>query len=128
LRLVAQNHSGSFTAGVSRREKENPMGEALFHSSDFPHDRCRAQPDIPGLLFKSGMENIVPCVGDGHSNPATVTIGTVTTLTATTVRDMTSTASLVMHVPTSYVLERRKPEPRGSIGNSSRIPISGCRQ
>jgi hypothetical protein len=97
------------------------MGEALFHSSDFPHDRCRAQPDIPGLLFKSGMENIVPCVGTGHSNPATVT-----TVTATTVTDMTSTGAPVMHVPTSYVLERRKPEPHGFISNSSDIPISGC--
>ena len=109
------------------------MAEALFHSSDFPHGRCRAQPDIPGLLFKSGMENIVPCVGPGHSNPATVTIGTVTmvtvtTVTATTVTDTISTASPVMHVPTSYVLERRRPEPRGFIGNWSRIPISGCRQ
>jgi hypothetical protein len=74
------------------------------------------------------MENIVPCVGLGHSNPATATIGTVTTLTATTVRDMTSTGALVMHVPTSYVLERRKPEPHGFISNWSRIPISGCRQ
>jgi hypothetical protein len=79
-----------------------------------------------GLLFKSGMENIVACVGAGHSNPATVTIGTVTTVTATTVTDMTSMAAPVMHVPTSYVLERRKPEPHGFISNSSGIPISGC--
>ena len=54
------------------------MAEALFHSGDFPHGRSRAQPYIPGLLFKSGMENIGRCVGTGHSNPATVTIGTVT--------------------------------------------------
>ena len=111
------------------------MADALFHSGDFPHGRSRAQPYIPGLLFKSGMENIARCVGTGHSNPATVTIGTVTMvtvttdhLTATTVTDTTSTASPVTHVPTSYALERRKPEPRGFIGNSSRIPISGCRR
>jgi hypothetical protein len=34
------------------------MAEALIHSGDFPHGRSRAQPYIPGLLFKSGMENI----------------------------------------------------------------------
>jgi sugar (pentulose or hexulose) kinase len=74
------------------------------------------------------MENIVPCVGLGHSNPATATVGTITTLMVITVTDTTSTASQVMHVPTSYVLERRKPEPHGFISNWSRIPISGCRQ
>ena len=51
---------------------------------------------------------------------------TDTAVMATTVTDTTSTASPVMHVPTSYALERKRPEPRGSIGNSSRIPISGC--
>jgi hypothetical protein len=35
LRLVAQNHSSSFASGVSGREKEDPMGDALFHSGDF---------------------------------------------------------------------------------------------
>jgi len=104
------------------------MANALLHSGDFQPSRRPPQPGIPGLLFKSGMENIVPCVGTGHSNPATVTIGMVTTVTATTVTETASTASPVMHVPTSYVLERRKPEPRGFIGNSSRIPISGCLQ
>ena len=112
------------------------MADALFHSGDFQPGRRRPQPYIPGLLFKSGMENIARCVGTGHSNPATVAIGTVThgnghnvaTLTATTVTDTTSTASPGMHVPISYVLERRRPEPRGFIGNSSRIPISGCLQ
>src|SRR5258707_7685589 len=109
------------------------MAEALFHSGDFPHGRSRAQPYIPGLLFKSRMENIGACVGTGHSNPVTVTIETVTmvrvvTVTVTTVTVTTSTASPAMPVLTSYVLEHRKPEPRGSIANSSRIPISGCRQ
>src|SRR6476661_1162669 len=99
------------------------MAEALFHSGDFPHGRSRAQPYIPGLLFKSGMENIGAWVGTGHSNSVTVAIVTVTTVTATT-----STASPAMPVPTFYVLERRRPEPRGFIGNSSRIPISGCLQ
>jgi len=146
LRLVAQNHSGSFTPGISGREKENPMADTLLHAGDFPRARSRAQPYIPGLLFKSGMENIVPCAGTGHSNPATVTIGTVTigtvtigtvtigtvttvtatTVTVTMVTDTTSTASQAMHVPTSFVLERRKPEPHGFISNSSSIPISGC--
>ena len=103
------------------------MADALFHSGDFPHGRSRAQPYIPGLLFKSGMENIGACVGTGHSNPVTVTIGTVT-VTAIMVTETTSTAAPVMHVPISYVLEHRRPEPRGFIGNSSRIPISGCLQ
>src|SRR5262249_4158918 len=58
LRLIAQNHPSSFASGVSGRDKENPMAHALFHPSDFPHRRCRAQPYILGLLFKSGMENI----------------------------------------------------------------------
>jgi hypothetical protein len=31
LRLVAQNHSGSFTASVSGREKENPVSGRLSH-------------------------------------------------------------------------------------------------
>src|SRR5258707_849013 len=97
------------------------MAEALFHSGDFPQGRSRAQPYIPGLLFKSGMENIGACIGTGHSNPVTVT-----TVTVTTVTDTTSTASPAMPVPTSYVLEHRRPEPRGFTGNSSRIPISGC--
>ena len=109
------------------------MAEALIHSGDFPHGRSRAQPYIPGLLFKSGMENMVACVGPGQSNPATVTIGTATmaaviTVTAIAVTEMTSTAPPALHAPTFYVWERRKPEPRGSIGNSSRIPISGCLQ
>src|SRR5205823_9840 len=128
LRLVAQNHLGSFTPGISGREKENPMADALLHAGDFPCGRSRAQPYIPSLLFKSRMENIVACVGTGHSNPATVTIGMVTTVTDTTVTVTTSMAAPVMHVPTSYVLERRRPEPLGSTGNSSRIPISGCRR
>lgn len=68
------------------------------------------------------------CGGLGHSNPATVTIETVTALTATKVTEMTSTALPALHTLTSYVWERRKPEPPGFIGNSSRIPISGCRQ
>ena len=97
------------------------MADAVLHAGDFPRGRSRAQPYIPGLLFKSGMENIVACVGTGHSNPATVTIGTVTTVT-----DTTSTGPQVMHVRTSYVLERRKPEPHGFISNSSSTPISGC--
>src|SRR4029077_12404799 len=105
------------------------MAEALFHSGDFPHGRSRAQPYNRSLLFKSGMENIGACVGTGHSNPVTVTIETVTmvmvaTVTVTTVTDTTSTASPAMPVPTSYVLERRKPEPRGFIGNSTRPPLS----
>jgi hypothetical protein len=104
------------------------MADALLHRGDFQLSRRPPQPGIPGLLFKSGMENIVACVGTGHSNPVTVTIGTVTTVMATTVTDTTSTASPVMHVPISYVLERRRPEPRGFIGSLSRIPISGCRQ
>src|SRR6266550_5132495 len=128
LRLVAQNHLGSFTPGISGREKENPMADALLHAGDFPRARSRVQPYIPSLLFKSGMENIVACVGTGHSNPATVTIGTVTTVTDTTVTVTTSMAAPVMHVPTSYVLERRRPEPLGSTGKRSRIPISGCLQ
>ena len=57
-----------------------------------------------------------------------VTATTVTTLMDRTVTDTISTVSTGMHVPTSYVLERRKPEPRGFIGNLSRIPISGCLQ
>ena len=104
------------------------MAEALFHSVDFPHGRSRAQPYILGLLFKSGMENMVACVGPGQSNPATVTIGTVITVTSIAVTEMTSTAPPALHAPTSYVWERRKPEPRGSIGSSSRILISGCLQ
>jgi len=104
------------------------MAEALFHSGDFPHGRSRARPYILGLLFKLGMENIAPCVGIGHSNQATVTIGMVAILTVTTVTDTVSAATGGTRVPTSYVLERRKPEPRGSIGNSSRIPIFGCLQ
>src|SRR6476660_3458733 len=104
------------------------MAEALFHSGDFPHGRSRAQPYIPGLLFKSGMENIGAWVGTGHSNSVTVTIETVTMVTVATVTATTSTASPAMPVPTFYVLERRRPEPRGFIGNSSRIPISGCLQ
>src|SRR5258705_6030175 len=104
------------------------MAEALFHSGDFPHGRSRAQPYIPAWLFKSGVENIAACVGTCHSNPVTVTIETVTMVTVATVTVTTSTAAPAMPVLTSYVLEHRKPEPRGSIGNSSRIPISGCRQ
>jgi hypothetical protein len=104
------------------------MVEALFHSGDFSHGRSRARPYILSLLFKLGIENIAPCVGIGHSNQATVTIGMVTILTATTVTDTVSTATGETHVPTSYVWERRRPEPRGSIGNSSSIPISGCLQ
>ena len=107
------------------------MAEALFHPSDLPCDRRRPRPYIPGLLFESGMENIVPCAGPGQSNPATVAIGTVTmatviTVTAIMVTEMMSTASAVMHVQIFYVLERRKPEPHGSTGNWSRIPTSGC--
>ena len=57
-----------------------------------------------------------------------ITIGTVTILTDTTVTDTNSTAPQVMDVRISYVLERKKPEPRGFIGNSSNILISGCLQ
>ena len=109
------------------------MANALLHSGIFNPAEHGRNPGIPSLLFKSRMENIVPCVGTGHLNPATVTIGTVTmvtvtTVTVTTVTDTISTATPPMHVQTSYVLERRKPEPRGFTGNWSRIPISGCRQ
>ena len=55
-------------------------------------------------------------------------MATAIPLTAITVTEMTSTAPPVTHVPTSYALERRKPVPRGFIGNWSRIPISGCLQ
>ena len=63
------------------------------------------------------------CVGGNHRNGHEAT---VTTLTATTVTETASTTSPGMHVPTSYALERRRPEPRGFTGNSSRIQISGC--
>ena len=109
------------------------MANALIHPVDFQPSRRSPQPGTPDLLFKSGMENIVRCVGTGHSNPATLTIGTVavvmvTKLTAKTVTDTTSTASLGMHAPTFYVLERKRREPRGFTGNWSRILISGCLQ
>ena len=114
------------------------MTDALSHSGDFPRGRSRAQPYILGLLFNSRMENIGPCVGAGHSNPRTVTIETVTTvmaitvtaimLTATTVTEASSTAWRMMHAPISYALEHRRQEPRGFIGNSSRILTSGCLQ
>ena len=101
------------------------MADALLHSDDFQPSRRPPQPGTPGLLFKSGMENIVACVGAGHSNPATVTS---VTATVTMVTDTPFTLSPVMHVPIFYVLEHRRPEPRGFIGNSSRIQISGCLQ
>jgi hypothetical protein len=72
------------------------------------------------------MENIEQCVGTGHSNPATVTIGTVITLTDTTVTDMNPTTPQVKDDRISYASERRKQGPRGFIGNSSRMLISGC--
>jgi hypothetical protein len=58
LRLIAQNHSGSFTSGVSRREKENPVADALLHLRDFQPSRRPLQLGASGLLFKSGRENI----------------------------------------------------------------------
>jgi len=101
------------------------MAEALFHSNDLLVARCKARPYISALLFKSRMENIWQCVGTGHSNPATVTIGTVTTLADTTVTDTNSTVPQVKDDPISYALERRKQGPRGFIGNLSRMLISG---
>jgi hypothetical protein len=77
------------------------------------------------------MENIGLCIGTGHSNPATAIIETVKTAmvkTVTATMVTTLTASPMMHVPISYVLERRKPEPHGFIGNWNRIRISGCLQ
>jgi hypothetical protein len=50
------------------------------------------------------------------------------TVTATTTTEKNSMVSLETHVPIFYVLGHRRPEPRGFIGNSSRIRISGCRQ
>src|SRR4029079_11556368 len=96
LRLIAQNHSGSFSPGISGREEENPMAAARFHSGDSGRSRCRAKPYIPGLLFKSRMENIGQCAGIGHSNPATVPTVTVTTETATTVTATTVIALTAM--------------------------------
>lgn len=116
------------------------MADALFHFGDFPRCQSRTQPYIPGLLFKSRMENIGPWIGAGHSNSATETIKTVitimaitvtvtaTTLKATTVMETRSTASRVMRAPISYALEHRRQEPHGFIGNSSHIRISGCRR
>jgi hypothetical protein len=65
------------------------------------------------------MENIGQCAGIGHSNPAMVLIETVTTVTAprVTVMAMLSTAAPEMQVPIFFVLERRKLELPGSIGN-----------
>ena len=101
------------------------MAAARFHSGDSRHSRCRAEPYIPGLLFKSRMENIGQCAGIGHSNPATVRTATVTTETATTVTAkmviavtaMVSTAARETQVPIFFVLERRKLERPGFIGN-----------
>ena len=69
------------------------MADALLHSGDFPRGRSRAQPYILGLLFKSGMENTVACIGLGHSNPGTVTIETVTMVMAITVTAITVTVT-----------------------------------
>ena len=71
------------------------MADALLHFGDFPRGRSRAQPYIPGLLFKSGMENMLACVGAGQSNPGTVTIEMVTTVMAITVTVTTQTATTV---------------------------------
>jgi len=71
------------------------MADALFHFGDFPRGRSRAQPYILGLLFKSGLENTVACVGLGHSNHGTVTIETVTTVMGITVTGTTLTATTV---------------------------------
>src|SRR6266550_3048439 len=35
LRLVAQNHLGSFSPGISGREKENPMADVVLHYCTF---------------------------------------------------------------------------------------------
>jgi hypothetical protein len=52
------------------------------------------------------MENIGRCVGAGHSNP-------ITLLIAMEITGKTLTVLPETPVPTSYVLERRKPEPHG---------------
>jgi len=101
------------------------MAAARFHSGDSGRSRCRAEPYIPGLLFKSRMENIGQCAGIGHSNPATVPTVTVTTETATTVTATTvitvmamfSTAAPALQVPIFFVLERRKLGRPGFIAN-----------
>lgn len=99
------------------------MAETLFHSSNFPRGRCRAQPYIPGLLFKARMENNARCFGRGHLNPATAIILTGTMATA---RGLT--ASPVTRAPISCAWERRKLELRGFFTNSLCIRISGCRR
>src|SRR5258708_20487683 len=99
------------------------MSEALFHSGDFPHGRSRAQPYIPGLLFKSGMENIAACVGTCHSNPITVTIETGTMVTVSTGTDTTSTAAPAIRVPPSPWFGPRSPEPLGFINNPLGTPL-----
>jgi hypothetical protein len=38
------------------------MTDAVLHLGDFQPSRRPPQPGTPGLLFKSGRENIVACV------------------------------------------------------------------
>jgi hypothetical protein len=121
LRLIAQYHSGSFTSGVSGRKKENPMADALLHLDDFQPSRRPPQPDGSGLLFKSGVENIGRWVGLGHLSLVTEIIPTAMPTT-----DKRLTASPGIHIPISSAWERKRLEPRGFIGNSNRIQISGC--
>jgi hypothetical protein len=100
----------------------------VVHSFQFSVPLAIAASRIPGLLFKSGMENIGACDGTGHSSPVAVTIETVITATEMITTEKSLTASPVRHARISYVLEHRRPEPRGFTDNWSRIPISGCLQ
>ena len=59
------------------------MTNPVVHSWNFPiHPRSR-QAVLPAC-FLTPMGKNVRCVGTGHSNPATVTIETVTMVTVTT--------------------------------------------
>jgi hypothetical protein len=50
LRLIAQNHPGSFPSSVSGREKENPVADAIFHFAIFnPGDDGR-KPALPACF------------------------------------------------------------------------------
>jgi hypothetical protein len=52
LRLIAQNHSGSFTAGISRREKENPMTNLVLHLAIFNPAEDRRKPALPACFLR----------------------------------------------------------------------------